>query len=54
MEGADAGSDTSVALTALNNYTQIMTKVAKITGTLEAVDKYGRDSEMALNDRVAA
>ena len=54
VEGADAGSDTSVAITALNNYTQIMTKVAKITGTLEAVDKYGRDSEMALNDRVAA
>jgi len=47
VEGSDAGSDTSQAITALNNYCQILTKVAKITNTMEAVDKYGRDSEMA-------
>ena len=47
VEGADAGSDTSQAITALNNYCQILTKVAKITNTMEVVDKYGRDSEMA-------
>lgn len=47
VEGAAAGSDQSQAVTELNNYCQIMTKVAEITGTLEEVDKYGRDSEMA-------
>lgn len=47
VEGADAGSDQSSSVSELNNYTQIMTKVARISGTLEEVDKYGRDSEMA-------
>lgn len=47
VEGADAGPDQSQSVSELNNYTQIMTKVARITGTLEEVDKYGRDSEMA-------
>ena len=47
VEGAAAGDDQSVAVTELQNYCQIMTKVAEITGTLEIVDKYGRDSEMA-------
>ena len=46
-EGADAGMDQSQSVSELNNYTQIMTKVARISGTLEEVDKYGRDSEMA-------
>lgn len=47
VEGADAGSDTSQAVTEKNNYCQIMDKVAEVSGTLEEVDKYGRDSEMA-------
>ncbi len=47
VEGADAGADQSQSVSELNNYTQIMTKVARITGSLEEVDKYGRDSEMA-------
>jgi hypothetical protein len=47
VEGADAGADQSQSVSELNNYTQIMTKVARISGTLEEVDKYGRDSEMA-------
>lgn len=46
-EGADAGADQSQSVSELNNYCQIMTKVARITGSLEEVDKYGRDSEMA-------
>ena len=46
-EGAAAGSDTSSAVVEKLNYCQIMGKVAEVTGTLEAVDKYGRDSEMA-------
>jgi len=48
VEGADAPADSSAAVTELQNYCQIMTKSAQITGTLETVDKYGRDSEMAL------
>jgi len=47
VEGADAGTDTSSPVTELQNYCQIMTKVAQVTGTLEDVKKYGRDSEMA-------
>lgn len=47
VEGAPAPADSSSAATELNNYCQIMTKAAEITGTLEEVDKYGRDSEMA-------
>jgi len=46
-EGADAGADTSTALINRTNWCQIMEKVAEISGTLEAVRKYGRDSEMA-------
>ena len=47
VEGAAAGSDSSTAVVEKLNYCQIMTKVAEVTGTLEAGDKYGRDSEMA-------
>lgn len=47
VEGAAAGVDQSQPVTELNNYCQIMDKVAEISGTLEEVDKYGRDSEMA-------
>ena len=47
VEGAAAGADQSQPVKELQNYCQIMGKVAEITGTLEIVDKYGRDSEMA-------
>jgi len=47
IDGADAGVDQSQAVSELNNQNQIFTKVARISGTLEEVDKYGRDSEMA-------
>ncbi len=47
VDGADAGADQSQPLSELNNFCQIFTKVARISGTLEEVDKYGRDSEMA-------
>jgi len=47
VEGAAAGADTSTAMTELNNYCQIFSEVAEITGTLEVVDKYARDSEMS-------
>ena len=47
LEGAAAGMDESKPIVELSNYCQIMSKVAEVTGTLEKVDKYGRDSEMA-------
>ena len=47
VEGGDAPADVSQAVTNKFNYCQILTKTAEIAGTLEAVDKYGRDSEMA-------
>ena len=47
VEGAAAGDDTSTPVVELQNYCQIMTEIAEITGTMEVVDKYGRDSEMA-------
>ena len=47
VEGAPAGSDVSKPIVERKNVCQIMGKVAEVTGTLEKVDKYGRDSEMA-------
>lgn len=47
IEGADAGNDTSTPTSRIGNYTQISTKVVKISGTLEAVKKAGRKSELA-------
>lgn len=47
VEGADAGNDTSTPTSRMGNYTQISTKVVAITGTLEAVRKAGRRSELA-------
>lgn len=47
IEGDDATTDASVATTRLDNQTQISDKVARVTGTQEAVDKAGRSSEMA-------
>ena len=47
VEGSAAGADQSAPVVEKQNYCQIMTAVAEITGTMEVVDKYGRDSEMA-------
>jgi hypothetical protein len=47
IEGADYPGDQSSPVVELSNHCQIMTKGAEITGTLEDVEKYGRDSEMA-------
>lgn len=44
---ASAVADQQNPTVARQNYTQIMSKRAKVTGTLEEIDKYGRDSEMA-------
>lgn len=47
IEGDDATTDASTATTRLGNRTQILDKVAQVTGTQEAVSKAGRKSEMA-------
>jgi hypothetical protein len=46
IEGDDATTDASSKATRRGNYTQIMDKVARVTGTDEAVNTYGRTSEM--------
>lgn len=47
IEGDDATTDSSAATTRIFNYTAISDKVARVTGTQEAVSKAGRQSEMA-------
>lgn len=46
-EGADATYDTPTATVRLGNYMQISQKDAAVSGTLDAVDKAGRDRETA-------
>ena len=43
IEGADAPADASASVVNKSNYCQIFTKTAAVAGTLEGVDKYGRD-----------
>ena len=46
-EGADAAYATPTATSRLGNYMQISQKDAQVSGTLDAVDKAGRDRETA-------
>jgi hypothetical protein len=46
VEGDDASINSATPTVRPGNYCQISDKVASVTGTLEAVDKAGRDSEM--------
>jgi len=47
IEGDDATTDAATASVRVKNYTQISDKVARTTGTIDAVDKAGRDRELA-------
>jgi hypothetical protein len=47
LEGADFSETTIAGPTRMGNYTQINTKQFMVSGTLEAVDKAGRRSELA-------
>ena len=47
IEGDDATTDAATATVRLTNYCGISDKVARVTGTQEAVDKAGRGKEMA-------
>jgi hypothetical protein len=54
IEGADATDATVTATTRIGNYTQIVGKTIRVSGTLEAVDKAGRKSEKAYQMAKAA
>jgi len=47
LEGDDATTDAATTTTRVYNYRAISDKVARVTGTQEAVDKAGRRGEMA-------
>ena len=47
VEGADAGTASADPTVMKTNHTQIFTKVVQVSGTAEAVGKYGRSSELA-------
>jgi hypothetical protein len=47
IEGDDATTDALTATSRRGNYCQIADKVPRVTGTQEAINKAGRDSEMA-------
>ncbi len=47
VEGADASDATLSPTTRLGNYTQILQKTIKVSGTLDTVNKAGRKSEKA-------
>jgi len=47
VEGADASFSAASPTTRLGNYTEIITKTAITSGTLEATDRAGRAKEMA-------
>ena len=54
VEGADATDATVSPTTRIGNYTQIVGKTIRVSGTLEAVDKAGRRSEKAFQMAKAA
>jgi hypothetical protein len=54
IEGADATDATVTATTRIGNYTQIVGKTIRVSGTIEAVDKAGKKSEKAYQMAKAA
>jgi hypothetical protein len=54
IEGADATDATVTATTRIGNYTQIVGKTIRVSGTIEATDKAGRKSEKAYQMAKAA
>ena len=49
VEGADAGAASNNTTTLKNANTQIFTKVVQSSGTSEAVETYGRNSDLQMN-----
>jgi hypothetical protein len=50
LEGDDATTDNVLPTVRLGNYCQISDKVARVTGTQQAVDHAGRDNELAYQE----
>jgi hypothetical protein len=50
LEGSDAITDTTTPTVRLGNICQISDKVARVTGTQQAVEHAGRDDEMAYQE----
>src|SRR5258707_11228449 len=50
LEGDDATTDAVVATVRLGNICQISDKVARVTGTQQAVEQSGRDDELAYQE----
>ena len=50
LEGDDATTDAVIPTTRLGNYCQISDKVARVSGTQQAVEHAGRDNEMAYQE----
>jgi hypothetical protein len=50
LEGDDATTDAATATVRLGNIAQISDKVARVTGTQQAVDHAGRDNEMSYQE----
>ena len=48
VEGADAGTASTITQVVKTNHTQIYGKVVQVSGTAEAVGTYGRASDLAL------
>jgi hypothetical protein len=51
IEGDDAATNTATPTVRLRNYCQILTKTVRVSGTQDAVDKAGRDTELAYQVR---
>jgi hypothetical protein len=49
VEGADAGASSVESTTMKTNHTQIFSKVVQVSGTSDAVKKYGRNDELSYN-----
>jgi hypothetical protein len=50
FEGDDATTDAATVTVRLTNYTQISDKVARVSGTQQAVEHAGRDDELAYQE----
>jgi hypothetical protein len=47
IEGFTASSDTLIPTVMRDNYTQILSRTVSVSGSNDAIDKYGRDKELA-------
>jgi hypothetical protein len=51
VEGFTASADTLIATSMRDNYAQILSRTVSVAGSNDAIDKYGRDKELAYHLR---